>query len=56
MKNIKDITLLAFAVIGFYSIITAFTSDEKRSVDIKLQSRIQVVVKFSFIELTQKLV
>ena len=29
MKNIKDIILLAFAVIGFYSIITAFTSDEK---------------------------
>ena len=26
MKNIKDITLLAFAVIGFYTIITAFTS------------------------------
>ena len=28
MKNIKDITLLAFAVIGFYTIITAFTSTE----------------------------
>ena len=28
MKNIKDITLSAFAVIGFYSIITAFTSTE----------------------------
>jgi hypothetical protein len=26
MKNIKDITLLAFAVIGFYTIITAFTT------------------------------
>ena len=24
MKNIKDITLLAFAVVGFYTIITAF--------------------------------
>ncbi len=28
MKNIKDITLLAFAVIGFYTIITAFTKTE----------------------------
>jgi len=28
MKNIKDITLLAFAVIGFYTIITAFSSTE----------------------------
>ena len=28
MKNIKDITLSAFAVIGFYTIITAFTSTE----------------------------
>ena len=28
MKNIKDITLLAFAVIGFYTIITAFTTTE----------------------------
>ena len=28
MKNIKDIALLAFAVIGFYTIITAFTSSE----------------------------
>ena len=28
MKNIKDITLLAFAVIGFYTIITAFTRTE----------------------------
>ena len=28
MKNIKEITLLAFAVIGFYSIITAFTTTE----------------------------
>jgi hypothetical protein len=28
MKNIKEITLLAFAVIGFYTIITAFTSTE----------------------------
>ena len=28
MKNIKDIALLAFAVIGFYTIITAFTSTE----------------------------
>ena len=26
MKNIKDITLLAFAVVGFYTIITAFSS------------------------------
>jgi hypothetical protein len=28
MKNIKDIALLAFAVIGFYTIITAFTTTE----------------------------
>ena len=28
MKNIKDITLLAFAVVGFYTIITAFSSTE----------------------------
>ena len=28
MKNIKDITLLAFAVVGFYTIITAFTTTE----------------------------
>ena len=28
MKNIKDITFLAFAVVGFYTIITAFTSTE----------------------------
>lgn len=28
MKNIKDIALLAFAVIGFYTIITAFTKTE----------------------------
>lgn len=28
MKNIKDITVLAFAVIGFYTIITAFTTTE----------------------------
>ena len=28
MKNIKDITLLAFAIVGFYTIITAFTSTE----------------------------
>ena len=28
MKNIKDITLLAFAVIGFYTIITAFQTTE----------------------------
>ena len=28
MKSIKDITLLAFAVIGFYAIITVFTTTE----------------------------
>ena len=28
MKNIKDITLLAFAVVGFYTIITAFSRTE----------------------------
>ena len=28
MKNIKDITLLAFAIVGFYTIITAFTKTE----------------------------
>ena len=30
MKNIKNITLLAFAVIGFYTIITAFSSTESK--------------------------
>ena len=28
MKNINDITLLAFALVGFYTIITAFSSTE----------------------------
>ena len=28
MKNIKDIVLLVFAVIGFFTIITAFTNAE----------------------------
>ena len=26
MKNIKDITLLAFAIIGFYTVISSFTT------------------------------
>jgi len=29
MKNIKEITLLVFAIIGFYAIFTGFTKQEK---------------------------
>ena len=57
MKNIKDITLLAFAVIGFYTIITAFTSTESNQPQQVVNGtpeshvwEIQVaIVKFSFI-------
>jgi hypothetical protein len=29
MKNIKDITILIFAIIGFYSLLTGFTKEDK---------------------------
>jgi hypothetical protein len=29
MKNIKDITILIFAIIGFYSLLTGFTKENK---------------------------
>ena len=29
MKNIKDITILIFAIIGFYAILTGFTKEEQ---------------------------
>ena len=29
MKNIKDITILIFAIIGFYAIVTGFTKEEQ---------------------------
>lgn len=29
MKNIKDITILIFAIIGFYAIVTGFTKKEQ---------------------------
>ena len=39
MKNIKDITLLAFAVVGFYTIITAFSSTESNQPQPQLSIR-----------------
>jgi hypothetical protein len=29
VKNIKDITILIFAIIGFYAIVTGFTKEEQ---------------------------
>jgi hypothetical protein len=29
MKNIKDITILIFAIIGFYALLTGFTKEEQ---------------------------
>jgi hypothetical protein len=29
MKNIKEITLLVFAIIGFYAVVTGFTKEEQ---------------------------